>query len=120
MTVTELLTEDVIEALASASARGVPIKVGEMSDSVENEIGEELLDAELFDSLWEWSDTPAGRLLMIDTRKTLASVLAESDSGPSAEAVEETAIWRSGTKNSLVTVLRAVFTWKLDGTRAGE
>jgi hypothetical protein len=67
----------------------------------------------LFESLWVWSDTPAGRLMMVDGRRTLVSVLVNgTDAAPSAPR-SETAIWGSGETNSLVVVLRAIFAWRL-------
>jgi hypothetical protein len=71
--------------------------------------------AELFDSLWDWSDDPAGRLLLVDRDQTLVSVLVPDDGDYPPEPRDETAIWGSGATNSLVVVLRAMFTWQLDG-----
>lgn len=117
MTVDDLLTEDVLEQLRAASERGVSIKISELSRTVEDGIREEVPDAEVFDSLWSWSDTPAGRLLMVDEERTLVSVLVQGSDDHPPEARNETAIWGSGETNSLVTVLKAVFTWQLDGNR---
>ena len=117
MTVGELLTDDVLDRLRAASERGVSIKVAEMSNSVESDIRTTVPDAELFDSLWVWSDTSAGRLLMVDQDKTLVSVLAPSNADRSDEPRDETAIWGAGEQNSLVVVLKAIFTWQLKGSR---
>ena len=121
MTVQELLTEVVVNALAAASDRGVSIKLASMGGPVEDNIHERVPDAEVFESIWAWSDTPAGRLVMIDQSRTLVSVLADSLSGqdeaPSATERDETAIWGSGSTNGLVVVLQAMFTWQLDGGR---
>ena len=118
VTVDGLLTDEIVRALRAASARGVSVKLGAMSEAVESDIREEVPDAELFDSLWIWTDTPAGRLLMVDETKTLASVLVPGSDTPSPESQEETAIWGSGSTNSLVVVLKAMFTWHLDGNRS--
>lgn len=69
MTVDELLTERIITQLQAASDRGVAIKLGTMSKGVEERFHNELPDAEIFESLWTWSDTPTGRLLMVDEKK---------------------------------------------------
>jgi hypothetical protein len=70
----------------------------------------------MFESLWVWSDTSAGRLMMVDGRKTLVSVLVNGvDADPSAPR-SETAIWGEGETNSLVVVLRAIFAWRLSPT----
>ncbi|WP_123537846.1 TrmB family transcriptional regulator [Halosimplex salinum] len=115
MTVEDLLTDELVDRLAAASDRGVSIKLAGISDSVADGLRERLPDAELFESIWVWSETPAGRLLMVDQDKTLVSVLVENGD---QQARDETAIWGSGEANSLVVVLRAMFTWQLDGTRA--
>lgn len=112
MTVEELLTEEVVDALQAAAARGVTIRLGGVSEDVQARIQTQIPDAELFDSLWLWSDTPAGRLMLIDETKTLVSVLVNGmDSAPS-DPRSETAIWGEGETNSLVVVLRAIFTWR--------
>lgn len=75
-----------------------------------------MLGAELSESLWVWSDTPAGRLLMVDGEKTLVSVLANGQELSSTDARSdrsETAVWGSGRNNSLVVVLLAIFTRRL-------
>ncbi|PSQ04853.1 TrmB family transcriptional regulator [Halobacteriales archaeon QS_6_71_20] len=113
MTVEGLLTDDVIDALGTAAQRGVTISLGGVSSDVQDRIEEDIPGAELFDSLWVWSDTPAGRLLMVDGAQTLVSVLVNGDDVPPTDPRSETAIWGAGETNSLVVVLRAIFTWKL-------
>lgn len=121
-TVGELLTDPLVERLRDASDRGVTIRLGAMSPAVEDELEKEISDAEFFETLWVWSDTPAGRLLMADETDTLVSVLVSDpgggpgSTGESLGGIEETAIW-SGATNSLVVVLKAMFTWQLDGNR---
>jgi len=114
MTVEDLLTEEVIDALGDAAERGVTISLGGVSADVKGQIEAEILGAELFDSLWVWSDTPAGRLMMVDGTQTLVSVLVNDPDGPSTDPRSETAIWGSGETNSLVVVLKAIFTWRLE------
>ena len=114
MSVEELMTPEIVDSLAAASERGVAVKLGKMSDGVEDRIGEEVPDIEAVDSLWDWEDTPAGRLLLVDERKTLVSVLESSESVP-LDRRDETAIWGAGRQNNLVVILRAMFTWEFDG-----
>ena len=116
MTVEDLLTDDVIDALGTAAERGVTISLGGVSSDVQERITEDIPGAELFDSLWVWSDTPAGRLLMVDGTQTLVSVLVNGEDVPPTDPRSETAIWGSGETNSLVVVLRAIFTWQLEET----
>jgi hypothetical protein len=106
-----LLTDDVTRALRAAADRGVDVNLAGVSDGVEATVREAVPDAETFASLWTFADTPAGRVVMIDGRMTLVSVLA--DDGGAATEREETAIWGTGETNSLVVVLRALFTWQL-------
>ena len=113
MTVEELLTEGVVTQLRTASDRGVSIKLAGLSATVESDIREEIPGAETFESLWGWSETPAGRLLMVDGEKTLVSVLVEGEGDGASDSRGETAIWGTGEFNSLVVVLKVMFTWEL-------
>jgi hypothetical protein len=88
-----------------------------MSDVTETEIRKQLPEAELFESLWDWSDTPAGRLLMVDGEKTLVSVLVPGNGDHPPETLDETAIWGTGETNNLVLILKMIFTWHLNGNR---
>ena len=114
MTVEDLLTEDVIEALSEATERGVSIKLGGVSPDVQERIQDEIPGATMFESLWVWSDTSAGRLMMIDGRKTLVSALVNGKDASVSDPRSETAIWGEGEANSLVVVLKAIFTWRLE------
>lgn len=112
-----LLTDEIVESLAAASDRGVSIRLAQMSGPAEERVRETVPDAELFNSLWDWTDTPAGRLLMADRERTLVSVLVQGNGDHPPEPRDETAIWGAGAANSLVVVLKALFTWELDRTR---
>ncbi|QOS13134.1 TrmB family transcription regulator [Haloferax gibbonsii] len=114
MTVEGLLTEDIVEALGEAARRGVSIRVAGISPDVQGTIRDEIPDAELFDTLWMWSDTPAGRLMMVDRNQTLVSVLVNGSDATPSDPRSETAIWGAGETNSLVAVLRAIFAWRLE------
>jgi len=118
MTAEDLLTEPVGEVLSAAGDRDVSIRLAEMSRSSEQQLHERVPDADVFESLWEWSDTPAGRLLMVDREKTLVSVLVDGDGVHPSEARDETAIWGTGSTNTLVVVLKTLFTWQLESDRA--
>lgn len=113
MSVGDLLTDDLIDGLKDAADRGVSIKLGGVADDVEALIQDEIPGATTFESLWLWSDTPAGRLLLVDGEKTLVSVLVNGTDEPRSAPRSETAIWGEGERNSLVVVLKAVFTWRL-------
>jgi sugar-specific transcriptional regulator TrmB len=115
MTVEDLLTDDVVEALRGAAERDATIHLGGVSSEVQERIQDDIPDAEMFESLWVWSDTPAGRLMMVDGRRTLVSVLVNGADDAPTEPRAETAIWGAGETNSLVVVLRAIFTHRLGG-----
>ena len=115
MTVEDLLTDDVVEALRGAAERDATIHLGGVSSEVQERIQDDIHDAEMFESLWVWSDTPAGRLMMVDGRRTLVSVLVNGVDDAPTEPRAETAIWGAGETNSLVVVLRAIFTHRLGG-----
>lgn len=114
MTVEELLSDELIEGLQEAAERGVSIMLGGVSDDVQERIRNDIPGATMFESLWIWSDTPAGRLLMVDRRKTLVSALVNGEHADPSDPRTETAIWGEGDLNSLVVVLKAIFTWQLD------
>lgn len=120
MTVEELLTEDIVDALSAAAERGVTVSLGSVSPDVQDRIQNEIPGADLFDSLWVWSDTPAGRLMMVDRERTLVSVLVNGDDDTPTDPRSETAIWGAGETNSLVIVLRAIFTWRLQNATDAE
>lgn len=111
MTVDELLTDDHLDELQAAADRGVDIYLAGISDDVQTRIREVVPSAEVFETLWEWQETPAGRLLITDEETALVSALVDGAVGTTE--IEETAIWGAGERNSLVVVLRAIFTWRL-------
>ncbi|WP_430505912.1 TrmB family transcriptional regulator [Haloparvum sp. PAK95] len=116
MTTDDLLTDEQLDALAAAHERGVEIYLAGISETVQQRIQSEVPSAELFETLWEWGETPAGTLLIVDDRSALVSALVDDG----ADSHEETAIWGSGQRNSLVVVLRTIFTWRLGEHEADE
>lgn len=116
MTVDELLTDEHLDRLQAADDRGLDIYLAGISDDVRDQIQETVPSAELFETLWEWRDTSAGSLLITDEETALVSALVNGSG--SADGIEETAIWGAGDRNSLVVVLRAIFTWRLGEEQA--
>lgn len=115
-TVDELLTDEVVEALGDTGDRGVEIQLGGIAPAVGSSIRETVQTAETLESLWVWSDTPAGRLLMTDRERVLVSVVLEAGDGRPVE----TGTWGVGETNGLVVVLKTVFTWRLGEGGAAE
>ena len=111
LTVDEYLTEDTLDELRNADDRGLDIYIGGISDDVRDRIQDAVPSATLFETLWEWADTPAGTLLITDKQTALVSVRIKE---VETEDTEEVAIWGTGHRNSLVVVLRAIFTWQLE------
>ncbi|PSP87177.1 TrmB family transcriptional regulator, partial [Halobacteriales archaeon QS_4_66_20] len=97
--------------LRNADDRGLDIYIGGISDDVRDRIQDAVPSATLFETLWEWTDTPAGTLLITDKQTALLSVRVEE---VETEDTEEVAIWGTGHRNSLVVILRAIFTWQLE------
>ncbi|WP_396613857.1 TrmB family transcriptional regulator (plasmid) [Haloferax sp. S1W] len=114
MTVEDLLTGDLLDGLSEAANRGVSIKLAGVSSEVQELIQDDIPGATMFESLWVWSDTSAGRLMMVDGQKTLVSALVNGADASPSDPRSETAIWGEGEANSLVVVLKAIFTWRLD------
>ena len=112
MTVDALLTEDIVAGLREAADRGVSIELAGMSTAVREQVLEQVPGATAFESPWAWSDASTGRLMLVDGRTTLVSALVTR--GRASDQREETAIWGEGKSNSLVAVLRTVFSWRLD------
>lgn len=117
LTVDALLTEAVIDRLQDADDRGPNIYIGGTSDTVQDRLQDAIPSATLFETLWEWTDTPAGSLLITDKQTALVSVrVGEMES----DDREEVAIWGTGHRNSLVVILRAIFTWQLETYEHGR
>ena len=110
MTIDDLLTDDHLDRLRDADERGLDIHLAGISKEVQGCIQDVIPSAELFETLWEWEDTPAGSLLITDQQTALVSVRVDDQA---ADEIEETAIWGSGARNTLVVVLRSIFTWRL-------
>ena len=81
---------------------------------MQERIQDEIPGATVFESLWIWSDTPAGQLMMVDGRKTLVSALVDVVEVSPSDPRAETAIWDEGETNSLVAVLKPIVTGRLD------
>ena len=114
MSVGELLTDDILDSLREAADRGVAVRLGGVSTGVAEQIQTEIPEVTTFESLWVWSDTSAGRLLMTDRSVTLVSAHANGRDKAPTDPRSETAIWGQGDTNSLVVVLRAIFAWRLE------
>ena len=54
--------------------------------------------------------------MMVDGTQTLVSVLVNGEDVAPTDPRSETAIWGVGQTNSLVVVLKAIFTWRLENT----
>jgi sugar-specific transcriptional regulator TrmB len=112
MSVEELLTDEIVDALRTAEDRGVRVGLAPTDDAVRRRVRGAVEAVETVETSWDPTETPAGRVVLVDRERTLASVLVEDGAG----GREETAIWGSGETNSLVVVLRATFAPGLDVT----
>ncbi|WP_410766294.1 TrmB family transcriptional regulator [Haloferax sp. DFSO60] len=100
----ELLTDEIVDALSRAEARGIEIYLASADDEVQN-IDTVLPNSTVVDTLWEWSGSHISRLLLVNDEVTLVSVERSVGNNESTEV----AIWGRGTKNNLVVVLRTIF-----------
>ena len=112
LAVDTVLTDETLVHLRAASERGVAVKIANGTAATHEAIRTAVPAAELVEPPWTWDTPPTGRLLLADRETVLMSALPDGD-GPS-----ETAIWGSGSQNSLVVVLQTIFAWWLD--TAGE
>lgn len=117
MTVDELLSDDHLARLEAATERGVDVHIGGVSPTVRERIEHRIPSATFFETLWEWSEVGAGSVLVTDERTALVSVLLDDET---QEGPNETAIWGTGERNSLVVVLRAIFTYRLHDDDDGD
>lgn len=109
MCVEQLLTDESLAALRDAADRGVTVRIAGLSPAAEEQVLDRIPEAEPFDSMWAWSDGPAGRVMLADRTTALTSVRVGEDDDRT-----ETAVWARGETNSLVVVLRAMLAWRLD------
>ena len=74
MTVDELLTDEHLDHLRDAEDRGVDLHLAGISEAVQERIQDVVPSASMFETLWEWAETPAGSLLITDEETALGSV----------------------------------------------
>jgi len=100
--------------LSKAAERGVSIKLGGVSADVQERIQEDIRGDDVRIAVGLVGYVSRTRLMMIDGRKTLVSALVNGTDASPSDPRSETAIWGEGDTNSLVVVLKAIFTWRLD------
>lgn len=115
MTVDDLLTEAHLDRLHEAEERGVTIYVAGISEQVRDRIQAQVPSATVFETLWEWDEAGTGSLLITDEQTALVSILTDQSNTP---GTAEVAIWGAGETNSLVVVLRTIFSWRLENDDA--
>jgi predicted transcriptional regulator len=105
-TVDEVLNETVLDGLEAAVENDIDIRLSGLCGVAEDRLERAFPGFDLVDPPASWPGPPAGRLVMIDDRQTLVSVLAGSTE--TADGWTETAVWGSGPTNSLSVVLQAI------------
>lgn len=108
LTAEDRLTPELVEGLGAAADRGVSLKITGGSSARQEHIRTQLPQATVAESAWAWSETPAGRLMIVDGQKALVSVVATGANGSADGSQAETAIWGEGDTNSLVVVVKAL------------
>lgn len=109
LTVDDRLAEDHLEALRAADEGGVEVYVGGVPPTVRERVEAAVPSVVSFETLREWSDTPAGSLPVVDGRAALVGVRVRD-----ADRTGEVAIRGSERRNSLVVVLRAILARRLE------
>lgn len=106
-----LLDPTVIQSLDEAQNGGVTIKLGEMGAPTKSDISSVLADTTRDISLWQFENRPPGRLVIVDSERTLVSTVVpdEHDSAQSSQEGVERAIWGRGPDNNVISVLRVLF-----------
>lgn len=120
LTVDDTFTDDHVDALQSAADRDVTVHVGGISTEAQERIRDAVPSATVFDTIRGWSKTPIGSLLFVDRRTALVSVRVDRTPDADSGSPDEIAIWGAGDRNSLVIVLRAIFSWQLEPVDARE
>ncbi len=103
LTAGDSLSAELVEGLQGAAARGVSLRLTGGSTAGQERLRSQLPDATVTEPTWGWSETRAGRLMIVDGRKVLVSIVGEGGDA------SETAIWSEGSSNSLVAVVKAIF-----------
>jgi sugar-specific transcriptional regulator TrmB len=103
LTAEESLAPELLEGLRATADRDVSLRLTAGSTAGQEELRSQLPHATVTESTWEWSETRAGRLMIVDGRKVLVSIVDGKEPG------SETAIWSEGASNSLVMVVKAIF-----------
>ncbi len=107
LTIDRVLSEEILTELRAASERGVAVRLANSTETGHKRLQTAVPAAELIEPPWAWDGPPTGRLLVTDHKTVLMSTLAENDGST------ETAIWGTGTQNSLVAVLTTIVEWWL-------
>ncbi|GAB7012594.1 TrmB family transcriptional regulator [Halolamina salina] len=103
LTAEERIPPELVEGLQVAADRGVSLRLTGGSTTGQEQLRSQLPDATVTEPTWGWSETRAGRLMIVDGQKVLVSIVGEGEGGT------ETAIWSEGASNSLVIVVKAIF-----------
>ncbi|WP_152421337.1 DUF7344 domain-containing protein [Natronococcus amylolyticus] len=113
---TDLLEDECVRHGERALNRDVRISIGSQNETVRELCREGLPEATVWEPQLDWLNTPTyprvGRLILIDRRKVMFSVLTEppSEEGPP----EEIALIGNGEENPLVVLVRELLGPRLD------
>lgn len=102
LTADEQLTDEVAAALTTSSDRGVSVTVAGLTPAEREQLHSQAPGIELVETVWE--DSAVGRVLLVDGERALITVR-----GTDTDRQPDSAIWGTGTANTLVVLLQAVF-----------
>lgn len=115
LTLDDLFTKQQLDALGDAADDGCDIYFGGVSEFIRDRVGETFPSVVTFDPPWDWSDSLAGTLLIVDGQTALVSVRIPNRDD---HDFEEVAIWGTGRRNSLVVVLNTILSWQVGTVEA--
>lgn len=112
----DLLEDECLCHGERALDRGVTVTIGSQNETVRERCRERLPEATVWEPQVDWLHTPTyprvGRLVLIDRRKVMMSVLTEAPSEESSP--EEIALIGDGEENPLVVLVRELLGPRLD------
>jgi sugar-specific transcriptional regulator TrmB len=100
-----LLSDEIVDALRSATERGAAVELAADTDAARDRLREAVPTAEVAASPSPLLRSSTGRLLVADGTATLVGVV---ENAGGAKTPTETAVWASGETNGLAVILRAL------------
>ncbi|MFB6103249.1 MAG: ArsR family transcriptional regulator [Haloplanus sp.] len=112
----DFLTDDCVRSAEDALDRGVHLAVGSQDPAIRDRIREQLPAVTTWEPQLDWLNTPShpcvGRLVFVDRRTVMLSILGEPDAD--GTDTEDTAVVGAGETHPLVILVRELLGARLD------